>query len=189
MDSRETLTETVDPPQEAAAAAEPASSAAPAEVPPMSPESKARAITNYASHYKIDPKDVTIGLVQASAEGATYWATLGLDLSARSPTAQAMGKALKHKPDVKAMYSVMLDQFKGEFRKAWAVRKDFEFVRTVKTTENTFRKKREDVGTYKTHLQITQLLGGTDQPSAVEQAQNYVNMCTRADLKDYRKTP
>ena len=77
----------------------------------------------------------------------------------------------------------------GEFRRAWSVQKDFEFVRTVKTTENTFRKKREDLGTYKTHLQITQLLGGTDQPAAVEQAQNNVNICTRPDLKDYRKTP
>ena len=178
MDSRETLTDTLVEPQEAESAAEPtppASSAPPAAaVPPMTSESQARAITNYASHYKRDPKDVSIEVVRASAEGAMHWAT--------------MGRALKHKPDVKTMYSLMLDQFKGEFRRAWAVQKDFEFVRTVKTTENTFRKKREDLGTYKTHLQITQLLGGTDQPAAVEQAQNYVNMCTRSDLKDYHKT-
>ncbi|CAE7244291.1 unnamed protein product [Symbiodinium sp. CCMP2592] len=189
MDSRETLTaETlVDAPQEAEApAAAPSPIATASAAPsPMTSESEARAITNYASHYRRDPKDVSIEMVRASAEGATHWATVGLDLTARSPLGQTMNRALKHKPDVKAMYGLMLDQFKGEFRRAWAVQKDFEFVRTVKTTENSFRKKREDLGTYKTELQITQLLGGTDQPAAVEQTQNYIKMCTREDLKEY----
>ena len=184
MDTRETLVETlVDPTPEAAAAA-----AAKVEVPPMTSEAKATAIKNYASHAKLDPNHVTIEMVQATSQGALYWGTVHMDMSARGAASQAMTRALKHKPDVKAMYSLMLDSFKGEFRRAWSCSKDFQFVKTTKTTDNAYRKKREDTGTYKTYLQLVQLLGGTDQPIAKEQAQNYVAMCTRDDLKACHKT-
>ncbi|OLP20508.1 hypothetical protein AK812_SmicGene49030, partial [Symbiodinium microadriaticum] len=174
MDTRETL---VDPPQESAAAAPEV------KVPPMTSEAKAQAIKNYASHAKLDPNHVTIEMVQATSQGALHWATVHMDMSARGAASQAMSRALKYKPDVKAMYSLMLDSFKGEFRRAWSCSKDFQFVKTTKTTDNTYRKKREDAGTYKTYLQLVQILGGSDQPIAKQQAQNYVDMCTRDDLK------
>ncbi|CAE7238527.1 unnamed protein product [Symbiodinium sp. CCMP2592] len=73
--------------EEAPVAADPGSTAAPppaaaapppaAVAPNMTSESKAKAIANYASHYHRDPKDVTIEVIQASAEGATYWVTVG----------------------------------------------------------------------------------------------------------------
>ncbi|CAE7220890.1 unnamed protein product, partial [Symbiodinium sp. KB8] len=151
----------------------------------MTSEAKATAIKNYASHAKLDPNHVTIEMVQATSQGALHWATVHMDMSARGAASQAMSRALKYKPDVKAMYSLMLDSFKGEFRRAWSCCKDFQFVKTAKTTGNTYRKKREDAGTYKTYLQLVQILGGSDQPIAKQQAQNYVDMCTRDDLKEY----
>ena len=129
MDTRETLVETqVDPTPQPAAAAAPK-----VEVPPMTSEAKAQAIKNYASHAKLDPNHVTIEMVQATSQGALYWGTVHMDMSARGAASQAMTRALKHKPDVKAMYSLMLDSFKGEFRRAWSCSKDFQFVKTTKT--------------------------------------------------------
>jgi len=152
--------------------------------PALSPESAKVAIVNYASSINKDPKEVTMSMVEASKEGPLFWATMKSDMSARGPTAQSMGRALKHKPDVKTLYGLLLDSFKLEFRRAWACSKDFQFATTTRSTVNTFRKRRDELGTYKTFLQIVQLLGGTDEPIAVEQAKNYTKMCCRDDLKD-----
>ncbi|CAE7885368.1 unnamed protein product, partial [Symbiodinium sp. KB8] len=107
------------------------------------------------------------------------------DMSARGATAQAMGRALKHKPDVKTLYGLLLDSFKVEFRRAWSCSRSFQFVTTTRTTVNTFRKRRDELGTFKTFLQIVQILGGSDEPIALEQAKNYTKMCCRDDLKEH----
>ena len=151
--------------------------------PALTPESAKLAIENYAASINQDPKEVTMSMVQASQEGPLYWATMKHDMSARGATSQAMGRALKHKPDVKTLYGLLLDSFKLEFRRAWACSKDFQFVTTTRTTVNTFRKRRDELETFKTFLQIVQLLGGSDEPIAVEQATNYTKMCCRDDLK------
>ena len=51
-------------------------------------------------------------MVEALEEGPPYWAN---DMSAREATAQTVGSALKHKPDVKAFYVLLLDSFKVLF--------------------------------------------------------------------------
>ena len=151
--------------------------------PALTPESAKLAIENYAASINQDPKEVTMSMVQASQEGPLYWATMKHDMSVRGATSQAMGRALKHKPDVKTLYGLLLDSFKLEFRRAWACSKDFQFVTTTRTTVNTFRKRRDELGIFKTFLQIVQLLGGSDEPIAVEQATSYTKMCCRDDLK------
>ena len=62
----------------------------------------------------------------------------------------------------------------------------FQFVTTTRTTSNTFRRRRDEVGIFKTRLQIEQLLGGSNNKEAVAQAANYVDMCLRPDLKTSR---
>ena len=85
-----------------------------------------------------------------------------LHLTARGPGAQALGRAMKYKPDMKASYGILLDSYKVEFRRAWMSTKSFEFVTTTRTTSNSFKKRRDEVGTFKTKLQIEQILGGSD---------------------------
>ncbi|CAE7256188.1 unnamed protein product [Symbiodinium sp. CCMP2592] len=153
--------------------------------PAMTPESIRIAIENYANSINKDPKEVTFSMLEATKEGPSYWATVNTDMSARGATAQSMGRAIRFKPDVKNLYGLLLDSFKLEFRRAWACSRDFEFVTTTRSTVNTFRKRKDELGTYKTFLQICQVLGGVDEPIAVQQAKNYTQMCCRDDLKEH----
>ena len=133
---------------------------------------------NYACEYGLDYADEMVRKTGKVLE----WSTKHLDMSARGPPAQAMQRAMKFWPDIKAGYSALLDTFKLDFRKAWTSSKSFDFVTTTCSTENSFRKRRDEVGSFKRQLQIQGLLGG-DHPEAKEQAQNYVDMCLRPDLK------
>ena len=84
---------------------------------------------------------------------------------------------------VKEMYQVLLDLEKTAFRAAWTCSRDFAFTSSKRTTSNVFRKRKEDVGVFKTQLQLEVLLGGSHQTDAVLQAKNYISMCLRDDLK------
>ena len=66
--------------------------------------------------------------------------TYHLDISARGAGAQSMNRALKHKPDLKAAYSILLDSMKADFRRAWLATKSFEFTTTRKTTTTSLLK-------------------------------------------------
>ena len=140
------------------------------------------AIRNFAESHSLSTNEVTEAQVAASPEGIYFWATKHDDTSARGPGAQALGRALKYQPELKAGYALMLDSMKLEFRKAWMATRSFDFTKVTRSTVNSYRKRRDEVGTFKTRLQIQQALGGTDQPEAVEQAENYIRMCVREDL-------
>ena len=105
-----------------------------------------------------------------------------MDMTARGPAAQSMARAFRYRPEVKATYSILLDSLKVDFRRAWAASKDFDFVKSSRSTVNAFQKRKDELGCFKTQLQIQVILGG-DRPEAIQQAQNYVNMCVRPDLK------
>ena len=138
----------------------------------LTAEAMQSARENYAYQHELDISAVTDEMIYQTGEPAK-WATSHLDMSARGPPAQAMNRAMKFRPDVKQGYSALLDTFKLEFRKAWTSSKSFDFVETRRTTENSFRKRRDEVGMFKTKLQIQAILGG-DHPEAREQTQNYV---------------
>ena len=154
-----------------------------AQVPKLSPQLVATAIKNFADHFGGDAGKVTEEMVAGSNEGLHYWATFKVDVSARGPGAQAMNRAFKQNPDLKASYAILTDSLKLQFRRAWICEKSFDFVRTSRTTVNKFLKRRDEFGSFKTQLQITILLGGVDQPQAVAQAQCYVDMCLQPSLK------
>ena len=139
--------------------------------------------SNYAEHHDLAIEKVSDDMIQTSELGPVYWATKKANLGARGPASQAMQRALKHRPDVKEMYQVLLDSEKTAFRAAWTCSRDFAFTSSKRTTSNVFRKRKEDVGVFKTQLQLEVLLGGSHQTDAVLQAKNYISMCLRDDLK------
>ncbi|CAE7293625.1 unnamed protein product [Symbiodinium sp. CCMP2592] len=141
--------------------------------------------TNYAEHHGLTIEQVTEEMIKGSEKGPVHWATVKTNVSARSATGQAFQRALKHRPDVRELYQVLLDSEKIAFRQAWSCTKSFEFTTARRSTTNTFRRRKEDVGVFKTELQLQQLLGGADKAEAVSQASNYVNMCIRPDLKPF----
>ena len=164
--------------------AKPVESKAPeVQVPKLSPQLLDTALKNFADHFGGDAGKVTQEMVAGSNEGLHYWATFKMDVSARGPGAQAMNRAFKQNADLKASYAILTDSLKLQFRRAWICEKSFDFVRTSRSTVNKFLKRRDEVGAFKTQLQITILLGGVDQPQAVSQAQCYVDMCLQPSLK------
>ena len=163
----------------------PASTKQPAKKPDviLTDSAMMEARTNYAEHHGLTIEQVSEDMVKGHEKGPIHWATLKTNVSARSATGQAMQRAMKHRPDVRELYQVLLDSEKIAFRQAWACTKNFEFTTSRRCTTNTYRRRKEDVGVFKTELQLQQLLGGCDKPEAVAQTANYVNMCLRPDLK------
>eukprot|EP00439_Symbiodinium_sp_Y106_P054598 s5281_g7.t1 len=148
----------------------PASTKQPAKKPDviLTDSAMMEARTNYAEHHGLTIEQVSEDMVKGHEKGPIHWATLKTNVSARSATGQAMQRAMKHRPDVRELYQVLLDSEKIAFRRC---------------TTNTYRRRKEDVAGFKTELQLQQLLGGCDKPEAVAQTANYVNMCLRPDLK------
>ncbi|CAE7556638.1 unnamed protein product [Symbiodinium microadriaticum] len=144
-----------------------------------------KAIVNFASHHKLDAKAVTKQQVIQSAEGIIYWATKHDDVSARGSHAQAMKRAFKWRQDMGAAYQVLTDAMKVDFRRAWTATKSFDFMTTRRTTTTSFRKRRDEAGKFVTKLQLINILGGCSQPEAVRQAERYMAMCQRPQLKTY----
>ena len=149
----------------------------------MTAEAKAAALENYSKKHGLDISNVTMEQIDKSPEGSFYWATQHQDTSGRGPGAQALSRAFKYRPDVKASYGILLDEYKVEFRRSWMATKSFDFVTTTRTTTNTYRKRRDEVGVFKTRLQIEVILGGSDKAEARLQTDNYITMCMREDLK------
>ena len=131
----------------------------------------------YAKHHGVSPEYVTMA-------PAFHWASLGQDVSARGPPAQALKRALKWRPDMQASYSILLDSMKQEFRKGWCATRNFDFVDYKRTTTTSFLRRRDEAGKFVTRLQLESLLGGSDKVEARTQASNYIAMCERDDLKD-----
>ena len=148
----------------------------------LTEESMLAARKAYAEHHGLLLENVTPDMVNADAAGAVYWATKNLNLSARGPTAQAMGRAFKHHPEIKEMYQTLLDSEKVRFRQAWAASRSWDFVNFERSTVSSYRRCKEELGVFKTQLQIEVILGG-DVPEARRQTLNYINMCLRPDLK------
>eukprot|EP00439_Symbiodinium_sp_Y106_P006475 s10404_g1.t1 len=149
----------------------------------LTDEAMLQARKAFADHHGLLLENVTPDMIVGDACGAVYWATKSINLSARSPVSQAMGRAIKHHPEVKELYTILLDSEKVKFRAAWAATRDWEFVNVERSTTNSYRKRKEEVGAFKAQLQIEHILGGSDKPEAVLQAKNYISMCLRPDLK------
>ena len=79
--------------------------------------------TNYAEHHGLKIEQVSEEMVKGHEKGPIHWATLKTNVSARSATGQAMQRAMKHRPDVRELYQVLLDSEKIAFRQAWACTK------------------------------------------------------------------
>ena len=149
----------------------------------LTPQAWMQAIENYAKDKGVCPSTITEDMIKASEEGPAYWSTVNQDMTARGPASQAMGRALKHRPDVREHYSVLLDNLKADFRRAWTASRSFDFAEITRQTIHTYSKRKEEVGCFKTELQIQMLLGGCDKGEAVFQASNYIRMCQKPSLK------
>ena len=137
------------------------------------------AMTNYAAAKGLNGAEVTADMVRHSAEGIGHWGTLTLDLNARSAAGQQFARALKHDLRWSSMYPWLSEREKLEFRRKWAVKKDFCFSRECRSVSKRQSKEEADAGIYLPEVSIAQRLGGSDKPECVAMARSYTAMCRK----------
>lgn len=138
----------------------------------------------YASAYDLDPSRVTIDSIPQWEQ----WAAKDLKMGSRSAPAQALGRALTHRPDLKFDHQALLETYKFDFLVQFCEDRDFDFVKTERVHSIESNKRKEDLGEMMTKLQITVALGGADHPEAQRQAEHYTRTCQQPELKARRST-
>jgi hypothetical protein len=159
----------------------PRKAVAPAEYP-----TKVRAIANFAYFHEVDINTVLLSDLGPNDDSWMEWAQVGLKLDARSPPAQALNRAMAHRPDVKAKHTALLDCWKMDFLTCFSEDKNFDFLSESRSHTVEQIKRRDDIGEWLTYLQIVKLLGGQDNPEAVRQARHYILKCQSDELKDWQ---
>ena len=83
----------------------------------------------YAAEHGMELSEVTPAMVKGSQEGLLFWASKGLDCSARGAAGQALNRALEKNPTVKHdIYKWLGEDLKRKFRLSWSVERSFEKV-------------------------------------------------------------
>ena len=136
-----------------------------------------RAKQMYAASHGISPAEVTEKMLSDSSEGMEGWACKGMDCKARGPIGNAMYRAFKKNPTANEQYKWLHDDLKKKFRQSWAVERAFDFIQTKRIRTVTCKTKRDEIGSWKSELQLQQHFGGVDQPEAQRQATNYISKC------------
>ena len=121
--------------------------------------------------------DVTEKLLAESDEGIEGWACKGMDCKARGPMGNAVYRQLRKNDVASETYRWLTDDLKLRFRQTWALERDFNFISQKRVRSLTQAVKREEIGSWKSELQLQVHFGGADQPEAVRQATNYIRNC------------
>ena len=136
-----------------------------------------RAKQKYAEAHGVVPADVTEKMLADSEEGVEGWACKGLDSKARGPIGNAMYRSFKKNPAANETYKWLYEDLKKKFRQSWAVERSFDFITQKRIRTVSCRTKREEIGTWKSELQLQVHFGGADQPEAQRQASCYIARC------------
>ena len=106
-----------------------------------------------------------------------------MDFGARAPVCQAFGRALKHDPKAAAVYKDLDDNLKLQFRRSWALKRDFNFTKETRSVSLKHTQESCDQGEMMNALQIANALGGVAFESARKQAAHYIEMCKKLQDK------
>ena len=133
----------------------------------------------YAKHHNVPIWDVTKEVLEASDLGMEGWACYGIDCKARGPMGNAMYRQIKKDPKANDTYKWLFEDLKKKFRQTWAVHRSFDFISTKRVYTISSKTKQEEIGSYKSQLQLEVYFGGAGHPEAVRQAKNYIANCRK----------
>lgn len=133
----------------------------------------------YANHNNVPVQDVTKEVLEASDLGMEGWACFGIDCKARGPMGNAMYRQIKKDPKANDTYKWLFEDLKKKFRQTWAVHRSFDFISTKRVYTISTKTKQEEIGSYKSQLQLEVYFGGAGHPEAVRQAKNYIANCRK----------
>ena len=138
-----------------------------------------RAKVQHAKFHNVSVGDVTQEMLVESPEGLEGWACYGLDCKARGPMGNAMYRQLKKDSRAQECYKWLFDDLKKKFRQSWAMDRSFDTVLKKRIKTISTKVKQEEIGVWKSELQLQQHFGGVDQPEAQRQASNYIKNCRK----------
>ncbi|CAE7208657.1 unnamed protein product [Symbiodinium sp. CCMP2592] len=146
-----------------------------------------RAVKMYAAEHNMAIDQVTLQMVKSSELGLRHYACTGLDTSARGAASQALHRALDKEPHVKHdVYKWLSEDLKKKFRTSWAIERSFEKVvrqRKINYSDSEANlgtltvNRQQELGSWKSELQLRVHFGGAHEPEAKRQTDNYVAMC------------
>ncbi|CAE7837059.1 unnamed protein product [Symbiodinium sp. CCMP2592] len=132
----------------------------------------------YAAEHNMAIDQVTLQMVKSSELGLHHYACIGLDTSARGAAGQALNRALDKEPHVKHdVYKWLSEDLKKKFRTSWAIERSFEKVVQQRTRVLRNVNRQQELGSWKSELQLRVHFGGAHEPEAKRQTDNYVAMC------------
>ena len=121
--------------------------------------------------------EVTEKILAESEESIELWACKNMDCKARGPMGNAVYRQLKKNDAAAETYRWLTDDLKLKFRQTWAMERNFNFISQKRLRSLTQTVKREEIGTWKSQLQLEVHFGGAEHEEAKRQAQNYINNC------------
>ena len=138
-----------------------------------------RAKVQYAAFHHMDVDKVTEKMLSQSPEGVEGWACYGQDSKARGPMGNAMYRQIKKYPQAAEAYKWLFDDLRKKFRQTWAMNRNFDFISRKRSHTISTMTKQEEIGSWKSELQLQAHFGGVDQPEAQRQAANYIASCKK----------
>ena len=141
--------------------------------------SEQNAIVQYAQHNRLDVSAVKLSDVAHSCEGLLHWASKNQNWGGRSPLTQKFGRAVKHHPNIEAMYGDLSEPLRKEFRCTWGLKRDFQFTKEVKTISISFSKSESDAGEFMTQFQMAIALGLAGYPMPCPERDQILQMADR----------
>lgn len=146
---------------------------------PDGPANLERAKRQYATAHGVDVGSVTESVLASSAEGVEGWACKGLNVDARGPVGNAMYRAFKRAPAMANTYKWLTDDIKKKFRQCWCVHRSFDFVTTKRIHSVSTATRHDEVGSWKSELQLQMHFGGVGVAEATRQATSYISNCRK----------
>ena len=118
-------------------------------------------------------------VLNLGTEGVLHWAFLHDNMNKRAAIGQQFNRAIAHMPDAQEVYQNLDDSMKVEFRKSWALKRDFEFVRETRSVAHVHRQGNSDEGEYLPEVTIASRLGSIDNLECRAMAASYVAACIK----------
>jgi hypothetical protein len=159
----------------------------------MSADQKLLACENYQKHNNL-PALPDLQDVIGSGQGVNFFLTCHLDMSARSNMSQVFQRALKKSPKWAELYPHMTDELKLEFRRAWSIRRDWDFTKETREISSINSKKTQDLGEMLPVVSIAAAIGDCRDPECQALAKAYVEQAIEVGGKfvgynSFMKTP
>ena len=140
---------------------------------------KDNAFEQYALHHGMDPKDVTLEMLEKTG-GLQQWAYKGIDLGSQGPLRQSLRTQLRRAENREEgeTYKLLKPAMQENFAMAWGENRDWKFLTELKTTELVQESLEGKKRAWFTPKGLVRFIGGGhEDEDSTEQGTNWMQSC------------